>query len=355
MSEEDFRRLQMDPKLLDFPGVTTMMKIFRFVLPLFIGIAAFAQQAAPTAAKLPASSAPAAVEQSKAPADYLLGPGDQIVVRVLNAEEINDKPLLIDMSGFIRLPVVGRLHVGGLTVSQVETELTSRLKSYLLQPDVSVSIAEFHSQPVSVIGSVKNPGIQQVQGRKTLVEMLSLAGGLDPNAGPNVRITRRLEHGRIPLANAADDPTGQFSIAEVSLKSVLEAKRPELNVQVKPFDVISVPRAETVYVMGNVQKAGGFVLTDADSISVLQAVSMAGGLDRAAKPQNSMILRRTSEGLSRAEIPVDLQKIVSGKTPDVRMQPEDILYVPDNVPKKAFLRGLEAAVQTGTGIAIFRR
>jgi len=287
--------------------------------------------------------------------DYLLGPGDQIIVRVLNAEEITDKPLMIDMGGYIRLAVVGRMHVGGLTVQQVETELTKRLKSYLLNPDVSIFIAEFHSQPVSVIGSVKNPGIHQVQGRKSLVEMLSLAGGLDPNAGPNVRITRRLENGRIPLRNAADDPTGQFNVAEVSLKSVLEAKRPEENIEIKPYDVVSVPRAETVYVMGNVQKAGGFVLTDSESVSVLQAVSMAGGLDKTAKAQNSMILRRTSEGLSRAEIPVDLTKILDGKKPDVRLQAEDILYVPDNVPKKAILRGLEAAIQTGTGIAIFRR
>jgi len=141
----------------------------------------------------------------------------------------------------------------------------------------------------------------------------------------------------------------------VSLRSVLDAKRPAENIQVKPYDVISVPRAETVYVMGNVQKAGGFVLTESESISVLQAVSMAGGLDKTAKPQNSMILRRTSEGLSRAEIPVDLKQILDGKKEDIRMQPEDILYVPDNVPKRAVLRGLEAAIQTGTGIAIFRR
>src|SRR5436853_7919465 len=120
------------------------MKILGPVLLSLIAIAAPAQQAPAPAAKAAPSSAPAVVEQSKAPADYLLGPGDQIVVRVLNAEEINDKPVLIDMSGFIRLPVVGRVHVGGLTVSQVEAELTTRLKSYLLQPDVSVSIAEFH-------------------------------------------------------------------------------------------------------------------------------------------------------------------------------------------------------------------
>jgi polysaccharide export outer membrane protein len=116
-----------------------------------------------------------------------------------------------------------------------------------------------------------------------------------------------------------------------------------------------VPRAETVYVMGNVQKAGGYVLTDSSSISVLQAVSMAGGFDKLARPQNSMILRRTPEGLSRAEIPVDLQKILDGKKEDVRLQPDDILFVPNNTPKAAGLRALEAAVQMGTGVVIWRR
>ena len=323
------------------------MKIIGYFVPALLGFVAFAQQptAAPSAGKT----------QAKAHPDYVLGAGDQISVRVLNEEEFSDKPIQIDMGGYVRIPVVGRLQVAGMTVAQVENEVSTRLKRYLLRPDVSVSIAEFHSQPVSVIGSVRNPGVHQVQGRKSLVEMLSLAGGLENTAGPTLKITRRIENGRIPMAGAHDDPTGQYSLAEVSLKSILEARKPEENILIQPHDVISVPRAETVYVMGQVVKSGGFVLTDNETISVLQAVSMAGGLDRAAKPQNAMILRRTPEGLQRAEVPVNLRQILDGKQPDVRMQPEDILYVPDNVPKRAFLRGLEAAVQAGTGVVIFRR
>jgi polysaccharide export outer membrane protein len=324
------------------------------LLPL-IATVALAQQGQTTAVKVPARASVANADGSAAQSDYQLGPGDQIVVRVLDAEVFNEKPSQVDMSGFIRLPEVGRIHVGGLTVTQVEADVAGRLKGLLLHPDVQVFIAEFHSQPVSVIGSVKNPGVHQLQGRKSLIEILSLAGGLDPEAGPSVRITRRLENGRIPLKNAADDSTGNFSIAEVSLKSILEGQNPEENIRVQPYDVIAVPHAAIVYVMGNVQKAGGYVLTDRDTVSVLQAVSMAGGLDRMAKSQNSMILRRTPEGVSRAEIPVDLRKILEGKTPDMKMQPDDILYVPDNIPRRAFLRGLEAAIQTGTGVAIFRR
>src|SRR5437867_8517877 len=165
--------------------------------------------------------------------------------------------------------------------------------------------------------------------------MLSLAGGLDPTAGTTLKITRRLEFGQIPLASASDDPTGRFSIAQVSLKSIMEAKNPEENVLVKPYDVISVPRAETVYVIGQVPKSGGFVLNDREKITVLQALAMAGGLDRTARPRDAKILRRASEGATRTEIAVDLKKMLENKTPDVPMQSDDILFVPNSGSQKA--------------------
>lgn len=285
---------------------------------------------------------------------YILGPGDQITVRAVDVEQITDKPIPVDLNGDIRLPMAGRLRVSGLTVPQVEADITKRLKTYVLHPDVSVSIAEFRSQPVSVIGAVKTPGVQQVQGRKTLVEMLALAGGLDTTAGSTLKITRRLEWGRIPLAAAADDPTGRFSVAEVNLKSILRANNPEENILVKPYDVISVPRADSIYVIGQVQKGGSFLLNERDDVTVLQALSMAGGLDRAAKPQEAKILRRLPEASERKEIAVNLKKILDGKTPDVLMKPEDILFVPSSVSKRASLRALEAAVQMATGVAVWR-
>ena len=293
--------------------------------------------------------------KSQTQSDYVLGAGDQITVRAMNVEEIPDKPVLIDMSGYVRLPVIGRVRVAGLTISQVENELAKRLTSYVLRPDVSVSVTEFHSQPVSVIGSVRTPGVQQVQGRKTLIEMLSLAGGLDPTAGTTLKITRRLESGRIPLPTASDDPTGKYSVAEVSLKSILDARNPEENILVKPNDVISVPRAETIYVIGQVHKAGGFVLNDRESVTVLQALAMAGDLDNTARPQDSKILRRSSEGASRTEIAVDLRSIREGKARDVPMQSDDILFVPSSASKKAGIRALEAVIQMGTGMVIWRK
>ena len=292
--------------------------------------------------------APAEPASGTAPG-YILGPGDQLSVRAANMEEINDKPIPIDLSGSIRLPLIGRFQVSGMTVAEAEGELARRLGTYMRHPDVTLSVAEFRSQPVSVIGAVKNPGVQQVQGRKTLVEMLSLVGGPDiAAAGSTLKITRRLEWGRVPLPHAADDPTGQFSIAEVSLKSLLAAKNPEDNILVKPYDVISVPRADLVYVMGQVMKAGAFALNDSNGVTVLQAVSLAGGLDKTAKPQDAKILRHLPGASSRTEVAVNLKKVLEGQTPDVQLQPEDILFVPNNVPKNATLRAIEAAIQAGT-------
>ncbi len=294
-------------------------------------------------------------DASRVNSGYLVGPGDQLVFRIVNSEEVNDKPVAVDLSGYVRLPMVGRFRVGGLTVAQIETEASERLKTYFLRPDVSVSVVEFRSQPVSVIGAVRNPGVQQVQGRKTLVEMLSLAGGLDPSAGSTLKITRQREWGQIPLPGAVDDKTGQFSVAEVSLRSILGAKAPEENIQVKPNDVISVPKADNIYVIGQVQRAGEFVLHEREDVTILQALSMAGGLERTAQPQHSRILRRTSDAPSRTEIPVDIRKILDGKASDVSLQADDILFVPSSLPKKAAIRALEAAVEIGTGVVIWRR
>jgi polysaccharide export outer membrane protein len=286
---------------------------------------------------------------------YILGPGDQVSVRVVDLEEITDEPIAVDLSGYIRLAMIGRIKASGLTISQLEAALAKRLEVYLLRPDVSVSIVDFRSQPVPVIGAVKTPGVQQVQGRKTLLEVLSLAGGLDTTAGSTLKITRRLEWGRIPLTGAGDDPTGQFSVAEVNLKSILEAKNPDENILMKPYDVVSVPRAEIIYAIGQVQKPGGFVLNDREKVTVLQVLSMAGGLDRTAQAQNARILRRKSDASARTEIAVDLNRILSGKVADLPMESDDILFVPNSVPKRAAIRALETAVQMGTGVVIFRR
>jgi polysaccharide biosynthesis/export protein len=284
---------------------------------------------------------------------YVLGPEDQISISVTDADEIGVKPVRIDLSGFIRVPLIGRVKAAGLTLEQLENELTRHLKPYIHEPDVSVAIVEFRSQPVSVLGAVKNPGIYQVQGRKTLLEMLSLAGGLDNAAGNRITITRRAQWGPLPLNGASESADGQVSVAEVPLKTLIEARAPEQNIAVYPHDIISVPRGELVYVIGQVPRSGGFVLNERESMSVLQAVSLAGGLDRFAAGQKARILRR-STGVDRMEIPIDVNSILNGKTRDEPLRADDILFIPNNAAKRAAVRAAEAAVQVGTGIAIWR-
>jgi polysaccharide biosynthesis/export protein len=317
---------------------------------LLAGSLAAAQEPVPSA--LPAAPADPAVEVR---GSYILGAEDEISIRVLDAEGIDDKPLRIDFSGYIRLPMIGRIHAAGLTVDQLEAKLVEQFKTYIVDPQVVVVVTEFRSQPVSVIGAVKNPGVQQVQGRKTLLEMLSLAGGIAPEAGHSIKITRRKAYGPIPLTTVQPDASGEFTVADVDLTSILEASNPQENIEVKPYDVITVPPGQLVYVMGQVRRPGGFVLRQRETLSALQALSLAEGLDRAASPQNARILRTIEGAQQRTEIYIDMRKVLQGKSSDVPLMPNDVLFIPNNVPKSAMLRGMEAALQIGTGVAIYRR
>jgi polysaccharide biosynthesis/export protein len=288
-----------------------------------------------------------------APANYVLGPDDEIVIQALHVAEISDKPFRIDSAGHITVPMIGRVQAKGLTVSQLEAELTSRLASFIREPEVTVRIAEFKSQPVSVLGAVKTPGVYHLRGRITLMEVLSAAGGLEPEAGGKVNITRQSDCGALPVANARKDPSGNFTVGEVNLKPLLDAQDPANNFRICANDVIVVPRAKLIYVIGEVRKPGGFVLRDKETVSLLEAISMSEGLTRTAGPKNARILRAQAGQTQRQEIHVNLNEVLNGKAEDLKLRPDDILFVPDSKPKTAAARGLEAAVQMATGVVIW--
>lgn len=289
-------------------------------------------------------------------ANYILGAEDQLAIVVLDLEEIKgDKPVRIDFRGDINLPIVGRVHAAGLTMEQLETELEKRFKVVLQDPQVTLTLQEFRSQPVSVLGAVKNPGVHQVHGRKSLFEILSLAGGLNPDAGNSIKITRKKSAGALPVPNAQDDPSGAYRVAELNIRNVMEAKTPQDNITVYPNDVISVPKADLIYVIGAVRKSGGFILSEREKISVLQALSLAEGLDRVASAKTAKILRQAGGTDQRNEIPVDVKLILEGKGKDVPLIANDILFIPTSGTKNVALRTLEAAIQMGTGVVIYRR
>src|SRR5580704_7423003 len=262
------------------------------------------------------------------PDTYTLGPGDQIVIRVPDFEEIDNKTVPIDLKGSVNLPEVGRIQASGLTTEQLEAVIGEHLKRYLVKPDVSVYLTEMRSQPVSVLGQVQTPGVHQLQGQKNLFEVLSLAGGLRPEAGNVIEITRRLEWGPIPLPNAANDSTGQFSVGSVEVRSVMNASNPAENILIKPNDVISVPKADTIYVLGAVKKPGAYVLGEHRTLATLEILALAEGPEKTADTRDSRIMRVIPGSNDRAEIPVDLRTILNGKMPDIPLTADDKLFVP---------------------------
>lgn len=297
--------------------------------------------------------ASADVETVSDPRSAKLGPGDQIQLSVYDAEGVDGKTYRIGHSGEIKVPLIGYVNASGLTVRELEAELTQRLSKYYRKPQVTAAITEQRSQPVSVIGAVNTPGVQQLQGEKTLVEVLAMAGGLRSDAGPTAKITRKADWGAIPLPGAVTDHEG-YSVAEVRLRSVMTAENPEQNIVIRPHDIISVPRADMVYVLGEVPRAGGFPLNEREAITVLQAVSLAGGLTPLAKAKEARILRNNAATGGRTEMAVNVKAIVSGSQPDVPLQSEDILFIPSSTSRRVMTRTVEAAIQAVTGVAIWR-
>jgi len=155
------------------------------------------------------------------------------------------------------------------------------------------------------------------------------------------------------LPKAALDPTGQFYVAEVNLNDILKSTKPELNIQVQPDDIVSVPRGELVYVIGEVKKAGGYVLNEKMTISILKVLALAQGLTPLAAPKAATILRER-QGAPREEIPINLKDIMSGKTQDIALMPNDILFVPNNAVKGFMGRLGETALNSIMYSAVYR-
>jgi polysaccharide export outer membrane protein len=280
---------------------------------------------------------------------YVLGPGDQLSLAVENLnDDFTNKNFRIDLSGDINLPLAGSVHAAGLSIHEFEVQVQQRLERYVKESKVVATVTEFNSQPVSVLGAVNNAGVKQVAGRKTLFEILSIAGGLRPDAGSSIKITRRLDRGAIPLTDAQMDPTGQFSVASVSVKAILNATDPAQNIVILPGDVISVAKADVVYAVGSVIKPGGFPLNQEETLSALQVLSLAGGLTRTAALDKAEILHSTDQSSKPIEIPVNLKRIMAGKASDLQLRPNDILFVPNNGVKSASFRALDAVITAAT-------
>jgi polysaccharide export outer membrane protein len=285
---------------------------------------------------------------------YVLGANDRISIRCVNADEFAPTPIRIDNDGRVSLPFVGRIQLAGLTVNDAEKQLTDQLSRYIQNPQIQLNVIESHSQPVSVFGAVRNPGSYQLEGRKTLAEVLSLAGGLRPDAGRKLKITRNREWGSIPVSVTPQQVLRDVTVGELDLDELVRGHGPFADIEVRPHDVISVSQAQLVYVVGQVRKPGGFAMPNQSDFTVLQALSLAEGLDRAAAPKKAKILRKQG-GPGRLEITIDLAQILSGRAPDTPMLAEDVLFVPNNTAKSAGVKTLDTILQMTTGMAIYGR
>jgi polysaccharide export outer membrane protein len=309
--------------------------------------------AAPVAAQQNADPRPYATPNpTEPPSDYVLGPFDQINVVVNEFEDqFSDKMFRLDGKGDVTLPLAGRLHAGGLTISALEEEIKKRLSPILKHPDVAVNITDFSSERVSVLGAVTTPGVHPLTGKNTLFDVLSLSQGLSDAAGTTVKITRETRWGPIPLPGAAVDPGGQVSTATVRVKEI--ARAGPSNIAILPGDLIFVPRADLVYAVGSVAKPGGFPIGENETLSALQVVSLAQGLEKTAAPEKARILRAVPGNSSRIEIQVNIKQLMAGKTPDIPLRADDILFIPNSGAKSAGFRTVDAIVNATSALVIY--
>jgi polysaccharide export outer membrane protein len=275
--------------------------------------------------------AAAAAELTHA-APLLLNAGDLIDIQVFATAEFSER-LRVDQEGLIHIPMAGDLDVKGLTAAQLGTAIEKRLKDaqLMLDPHVSATVLEYATQGVTLLGEVKSSGTYNLYGPHSLYDALSAAGGTTATAGASITITHRR------------DPQHQIVIP-VNSPNFSELQR---LTPVEPGDTIVVAKASMFYLVGDVVRPGAFYLQNGAPISVLNALSLSGGLNRTAKVSRASIVRPTATGAET--IPLDLNKIMKNVQPDVMLQASDVLVVPRSGVKVFLETALPSATSAVTG------
>jgi len=302
--------------------------------PVPVRPASSAPPATPVPTTSPSSNGPAASAVTKAPpssgegsapafsalpranAEYRLGPGDLIEVGVFGVEEFRHT-IRISASGVVKLPLIDPVNAAGMTAAQLEEKLGEMLGTEVIKnPQVSVFVKEYRSQPVYVLGAVRSPGQYQITTQMRIVDAIAMAGGAQPTAGDDATIQR-------PLADG-----GEQTIT-VDLAKILETGDLSRNVVIQGGDVINVKQrpVEMVYVVGEVNRAGAFQKTPKQELRVTQALAAAGGPMKTASLSKGILVRYNEAG-QRSEVPLDVKAILTGKSPDVFVQANDIIFIP---------------------------
>ncbi len=306
------------------------------------GAAANSQSATPTASPRTSSGQtagtlaqpPSTDTSDQSGALVKLGRGDLIEVSVYNVPELATKAR-VSNSGDVYLPLIDYVHVEGLTQEEAQTVIEKRLADggFVRNPHVTIFVDEAASQGVTVLGEVAKPGIYPDVVDRKLYTMVSEAGGFTAAASRKIAIIRRGQPESIQVdlpRNLADDLSG--------------------NVDVLPGDTINVPRAPIIYVVGDVGRPSG-LLVDNGTLTVLQALALAGGTNRTAKMGGARIIRKTPSGM--IETPLQLKKMLEAKVPDVTLQADDILFVPVSGGRVLAAETMSAAISAATAVSIY--
>jgi polysaccharide biosynthesis/export protein len=269
-------------------------------------------------------------------AEPLIASGDLLKVTVLGAPEA-DQEVRVSASGDISLPLVGPVHVGGLSARQAELAVEKRLgaEGVFTDPHVSVFVKEYATQGVSVLGEVQKPGVYPLMGLRRLFDVLSLAGGTTQKSGKTVTITHR---------DAPQQPT------IVTLSK--DAQDMTSNVTVLPGDTVIVSKAGIIYVVGSVRRPTAIVMEQGSEMTVLKAVAMAEGTMPDAALRSAKLIRRN--GRKAEETGINLKKVIAAKAPDIELQDQDIVFIPGSAYSGVGKRTLEAVINLATGLAVYR-
>lgn len=272
---------------------------------------------------------------------YRIGPGDVLEVRVLKAPELSRDAVRVDQQGMIRMPMLeDDIQAACLTEAELAEKIARLYLDYKRDPNVSVFVREFQSQPVAVIGAVNTPGQFRLQRRVRLLELLSYAGGPSEKAGRHVDIIHGA--GLDLCARASGDPASVGEVlAYYPLTDTLKGKE-GANPFVRAGDVISVPEADQVFVVGYVFSPRTIPLKN-QPITVSRAIAMAGGPQRDSKTSRVRIVRQLPNGGAQQEIFVDLKAIEKRKAEDILLVANDIVDVPTSTGK-SILRAITGAI-----------
>jgi polysaccharide export outer membrane protein len=314
-------------------------------------VAAFAQSATvapPNAPKIAAQTTrPAPVTPVDNSGDSLISPDDVLEVYVLDVPELS-RQYRVSPTGKIVVPLLpDALSAAGLTPEQFSDALAKQLRDsgLVTNPHIVVTIVSSRLKSVAITGAVKMPQIYPVFGKTTLLDVLSQAQGLADDAS-NVAIVSR--------GSAGEQATGQTA-QSVDIKRLLQGANSKDNVDIYPGDRVTVPRAGIVYVVGAVNKPGGFMITTSNGMTVLQALAMAQDATLNSVKSKAVIIRpdaKATEG--HEQLPVNLNLVLAGKQPDIVMAADDILYIPESASKRAFRNIGQAALQAATLAVVYR-